>query len=135
MTYRVVRGDEHQWEERPYAAGDPPRRLTNITTAAALTQSRARIWRYPPRTRGRRHKELVQEEVFVVLEGTLTMLLGEPPERVDLPPQSVVSVAAGTGLQMRNESDSEVVVFVYGAPPVSGQAQYLDDIDLDDVEL
>jgi uncharacterized cupin superfamily protein len=72
----------------------------------------------------------VQEEVFVVLAGTLTMLLGDPPQRHDLPPESVVSVAAGTGLQMRNESDDEVVVFVYGAPPVTGRAQYLDDVEL-----
>lgn len=130
MSFQVLRGDEHEWEERPYAAGDPPRRVADITTAAALTESRARIWRYPPHTRGRRHKELVQEEVFVVLQGTLTMLLGEPPERHDLPPQSVVSVATNTGLQMRNESDEEVVVFVYGAPPVTGRAEYLDDVEL-----
>jgi hypothetical protein len=36
---------------------------------------------------------------------------------------------------MRNESDAEVVVFAYGAPPVTGQAQYLHDIDLDDFGL
>ena len=33
---------------------------------------------------------MAQEEVFVVLTGTLTVLLGDPPERVDLPPRSVV---------------------------------------------
>jgi mannose-6-phosphate isomerase-like protein (cupin superfamily) len=130
MSYRVLRGDEHDWEERPYAADAPPRHIADITTRAALAESRARIWRLPPHARGRRHRELAQEEVFVVLEGTLTMLLGEPPERHDLPPQSVVSVPAGTGLQMRNESESEVVVFVYGAPPVPGRAEYLDDVEL-----
>jgi len=102
-----------------------------VTAAGELSQSRARIWRYPPHTRGRRHAEGVQEEVFVVLQGTLTMLLGDdPPERHDLPPQSVVTVAPGTGIQMRNESDGEVVVFAYGAPPVTGQAEYLDDVEL-----
>jgi uncharacterized cupin superfamily protein len=129
-----MRGDEHEWEERPYE-GAPPRHIADVTTAGNLTQSRARVWRIPPGSRGRRHVELAQEEVFVVLQGTLTMLLGDPPERHDLPAQSVVSVATGTGIQMRNESDEEVVVFVYGAPPVTGQAQYLEDIDLDDVEL
>ncbi len=130
MSYRVLRGDEHDWEERPYAADAPPRRIADITTRAALAESRARIWRLPPHARGRRHRELAQEEVFVVLDGTLTMLLGEPPERHDLPPQSVVSVPAGTSLQMRNESEAEVVVFVYGAPPVPGRAEYLDDVEL-----
>jgi hypothetical protein len=41
----------------------------------------ARLWRYPPGTRGRRHADEAQEEVFVIVSGTLTMLLGEPPER------------------------------------------------------
>jgi len=129
MGFSVMHGDEHEWEERPYIEGAPPRRVSDITTAGALTQSRARLWRIPPHTRGRRHAEPVQEEVFVVLEGTLTMLLGDPPERHDLPPQSVVSVATGTGLQMRNESDEEVVVFAYGAPPVAGRADHLDDVE------
>jgi quercetin dioxygenase-like cupin family protein len=130
MSFRVMHADEHAWEERPYLEGAPPRLISDITTAGSLTQSRARVWRIPPGTRGRRHKELVQEEVFVVLEGTLTMLLGEPPERHDLSPRSVVSVAPGTALQMRNESDAEVVVFVYGAPPITGQGEYLDDVEL-----
>ena len=72
----------------------------------------------------------MQEEVFVVLDGTLTMHLGDPPERVDLRPQSVVAVEPGTAVQMRNESDAEVVVFVYGAPPVGGQGEYLEEVDL-----
>jgi hypothetical protein len=57
------------------------------------------------------------------------MLLGDPPERVDVPPQSVVTVETATALQMRNESAEEVVVFVYGAPPVTGQSEYLDDVE------
>ena len=125
-----MRGDEHDWEERPSADGAPPRRFADVTSAGSLTQSRAKLWRIPPGARGVRHLERGQEEVFVVLEGTLTMLLGEPPERHDLPPESVVSVATGTALQLRNESDAEVVVFAYGAPPVTGQAEYLDDVEL-----
>src|SRR5215510_15271127 len=131
MSFEVMRGGEHEWEERPSPVeGAPPRLVVDVTSVGALTRSRARLWRIPPHTRGRRHRELVQEEVFVVLQGTLTMLLGDPPERHDLPPESVVAVATGTGLQLRNESDEEVVVFAYGAPPVTGQAEYLEDIEL-----
>jgi hypothetical protein len=88
MGYHVVRAGEHVFEERPSPEGreDQPARLaSDLTTAASLGQSRARLWRYPPGTRGRRHADLAQEEVFVVVVGTLTMLLGEPPERVELP--------------------------------------------------
>jgi mannose-6-phosphate isomerase-like protein (cupin superfamily) len=129
VGYRIIRPDEAVWEERPNHEGKL-RRAADVTTAGELTQSRARIWRYPPHTRGRRHAEGAQEEVFVVLEGTLTMLLGDPPERFDLPPQSVVTVSPRTGLQMRNEGDREVVVFAYGAPPVTGQAEFLEDVEL-----
>jgi uncharacterized cupin superfamily protein len=130
VGYRVVRADELEWEERPTPWGGAPRHAADLTPQAGLAESRARMWRIPPRTRGRRHAEQAQEEVFVVLDGTLTLLLGEPPERFDLPPRSVASVEPGTGIQMRNETDAEVVVFAYGAPPVAAQAEYLDDVEL-----
>jgi mannose-6-phosphate isomerase-like protein (cupin superfamily) len=125
--YRVVRGDELEYEERPYREGEPPRLAADLTAAVGLRESRARLWRYPPRTRGRRHREHVQEEVFVVVRGTLTMLLGDPPERVELSQESVIAVEPGTALQLRNETDEEVVVFAYGAPPETGRAEILDD--------
>ena len=128
MAYRVIQPSDIPWEERPGAEGAPSRWTADITAAAALAESRARLWRIPGGVRGRRHLEGVQEEVFVVLSGTLTMLLEDPPERIDVPEGGIVSVAPGTGIQMRNETDSDVVVFAYGAPPVTGQAEYLDDI-------
>ena len=101
-----------------------------VTTTVQLQQSRARLWRYPPHSTGRRHQDHAQEEVFVVVSGTLTMLLGDAPERVDLGPGSVVAVEPLTPLQVRNESDDELVVFIYGAPPVHAGADMLDDVDL-----
>ena len=65
-----------------------------------------------------------------MLDGTLTMLLGEPPERVDLPPRSVVSVETDTPLQLFNAGDGEVVVFIYGAPPETDQSELLEDLTL-----
>ena len=131
MPYVIARHADLDWEERPSIGGGAAmRRTANLTAAAGLAESRARIWRLPPGARGRRHRERDQEEVFVVLEGTLTVLLGEPPERFDVPPRSVVSVEPGTAVQLRNESDAELIVLAYGAPPVAGQAEYLDDVEL-----
>lgn len=132
MGYHAVKAGEHSFEERPKPEGresDSARLAADVTTSAALQQSRARLWRYPPATRGRRHADLAQEEVFVVVSGTLTMHLGEPPERVELPPQSVVAVEPKTPLQLRNDTEDEVVVFVYGAPPVKGGADFLEDAE------
>jgi quercetin dioxygenase-like cupin family protein len=130
MGYHVVSGGEHDFEERnapPGREGDPARHAADVTTSTSLQHSRARIWRYPPGSRGRRHADKVQEEVFVVLAGTLTMHLGEPAERIELPPQSVVSVEPGTPLQLRNDGDEEVVVFIYGAPAEQGGADFFED--------
>ena len=63
-----------------------------------------------------------QEEMFVVLSGTLTMYLGEPPERVDVPTGGVVRVAGGTPLQTANHGADDLVVFASGYPPDDGAA-------------
>ena len=68
--------------------------------------------------------------MFVVISGVLTMLLGDPPERIDVGPQSVVAVEPMTPLQIWNEGDEELVLFIYGAPPEQAGADFFDDVDL-----
>jgi mannose-6-phosphate isomerase-like protein (cupin superfamily) len=129
MGYDVVHAADVAWEEREPMHGQAPRAQASITDAAKLEHSRARLWRYPARTRGRRHLDPDQEEVFVPLRGTLTMLLGDPWERVDVEPGGVVVVHQGTPMQARNETDGELVFFAYGAPTEHGNAQFLDDVE------
>jgi mannose-6-phosphate isomerase-like protein (cupin superfamily) len=128
MPYDVVQADELSWEEREPIDGAEPRSQAAVTDAVRLAQSRARMWRYPAHTRGRRHVELSQEEVFVALRGTLTLLLEDPPQRVDVEPGGVVAVHPGTPMQARNETGEEILFFAYGAPPVTGNAEFLDDV-------
>ena len=108
--------------------GQAPRHQASLTDAAQLVESRARMWRYPAHTRGRRHFDPDQEEVFVPIVGTLTMLLGEPPERVDVAPGGLVAVHPGTPMQSRNETGEEILFLAYGAPPIHGNAVFLDDV-------
>lgn len=105
---------------------DDPRRVARLSDA--LSRSRANVWRYPPGAKGKRHRDLGQEEVFVVLDGTLTIDLGDPPERTVVPRGGVVAVGEGTALQLRNEGDEELVLFIYGAPPVTGRAEFLPEV-------
>jgi mannose-6-phosphate isomerase-like protein (cupin superfamily) len=130
VGYAWASVEDLEYEERPPKPGEGTRRAADLTTAVDLKQSRARRWRYPPHSTGRRHQDHAQEEVFVVISGTLTMLLGDGAERVDLGPGGVVAVEPMTPLQMRNESDEELVVFVYGAPPLREGADFLDDVEL-----
>jgi mannose-6-phosphate isomerase-like protein (cupin superfamily) len=128
VGYHVADAARVEWGERdPTVEGHPKRTYAEITDAAELKNSRARVWRYPPGTRGRRHADKVQEEVFVVISGQMTMLLGEPFERIDVGPQSVVAVEPNTPLQVRNEVDEELVVYIYGVPAEQGGADFFDD--------
>ena len=61
-----------------------------------------------------------QEETFVVLAGSLTMHLGEPPERHVVTTGGIVHVTPGTPLQTVNEGAEDLVVYAYGAPPDNG---------------
>ena len=63
---------------------------------ADFARTRANVWRYEPGARGRRHRHALQEETFVVLAGTLSMYLGDPPERRDVPAGGLVHVEPAT---------------------------------------
>ena len=130
MGYHWAKPEDLEWTERPPKPGEAARLSGLVTEAVELKQSRARLWRYPAHATGKRHRDHAQEEVFVVISGTLTMLLGDEPERVDLGPGGIVAVEAMTALQPRNETDEDVVFFVYGSPPLVEGADMLDDVEL-----
>ena len=97
-----------------------------MTDAAGFAHTRANLWRYEPGAKGRRHRDLNQEETFVPISGTLTMFLGDPPERVDAGPGDVIHVESGTPLQVVNHGDEELLLYIYGAPPETGGAEFFD---------
>ncbi len=123
MGYTIFKQSELEWVPR---GDDDARTIAGLSDA--LSQSRANIWRYPPGARGKRHKDLAQEEVFVVLDGTLTVDLGEPPERHELARGSVLVLQSGTIVQLRNAGPDDLVLFIYGAPPVRGQGEFFPDV-------
>lgn len=112
MAYTVFDAADLDWQPRGDDSGRTIAGLSHV-----LTRSRANLWRYPPGARGRRHRDPIQEEVFVVLEGTLTVDLGDPPERHELERGSVLVVQPGTILQLRNAAREDLLLFIYGAPP------------------
>ena len=128
MPFDMVQANDLLWEKRETTDGTEPRQQAQLTDPAKLTESRARMWRYPAHTRGRRHIDPAQEEIFVPLRGTLTILLEDPPQRVDVEPGGMVAVHMGTPMQVRNETDEEILFFAYGAPPVHGKATFIDDV-------
>ncbi|HEY7693595.1 MAG TPA: cupin domain-containing protein [Gaiellaceae bacterium] len=121
----AVRPDELEWLTRPHEPGEPARHVAELSDRLGLVHARANVWRYEPGAKGRRHRHRSQEEAFVVLAGTLTMYLGEPPEPVEVPAGGVVRVAPGTPLQAANHGTEELVVYAHGYPPESENAELL----------
>ena len=122
MAFFIVRPDELAWLTRPHGPDEPARHVAELEELVGFGRTRANLWRYEPGARGRRHVHAGQEETFVVLAGTLTMYLGEPPERRDVPCGGLVHIEAGTPLQAANHGDSDLLVYAYGAPPDHGAA-------------
>jgi mannose-6-phosphate isomerase-like protein (cupin superfamily) len=125
VGYTVFRPETNEWQEREDGSGRTVARFSD-----AMTQARANLWRYPPGAKGRRHADHVQEETFVILAGTPSMFLGDPPERVDLSPGSVVVVQPRTPLQIRNDGVDEATLFIVGAPAEHGGIDTFPDVEV-----
>jgi quercetin dioxygenase-like cupin family protein len=126
VAFRTVRYDDLDWITRPHEPGEPARHVAELSDHAGFAHTRANVWRYEPGATGRRHRHAVQEETFVVLAGTLTMYLGQPPERIDVPVGGLVHVEPGTPLQTANHGEQDLLVYAYGTPPESERAELLE---------
>ena len=126
MGYTVFDASQLDWQ--PHRENDPRQR---VGLSEAMTNARANMYRYPPGAVGRRHADPIQEEVFVVLEGTLTAHMGKDGaiERHELPQGSVLVVQPGTPLQLSNRHDEELRLFIIGAPPERAEARFLERVE------
>jgi quercetin dioxygenase-like cupin family protein len=129
VGYTVLLPKEQTFQPPTWRPDEAERSIVELRLHAQLRHSQANLWRYQPGARGSRHREPLQEEVFCVLEGMLTMILGDPAERFELPPTSIVVVEPGTPVLLRNDSHADVLVFAYGAPIQAAdyKAELLDD--------
>ncbi len=123
VGFHVVTPEQLDWEEY---TNFPGRFRAALTDAAGMRHTRANLIRQVPGAIGPRHAELAQDETFVPLHGTLTMYIGDPPERHEIPVGAIAHVEAGTAQQMANETAEDVLVFVCGAPPERAGADLLD---------
>ena len=116
----IVAPEQLVWASRPHRPGEPARHVAELQGQLGFEHTRANVWRYEPGARGRRHVHAEQEETFVVLAGSLTMYLGEPPERHVVPVGGIVHVRPGTALQTVNDGSEDLLVYAYGGPPDEG---------------
>jgi quercetin dioxygenase-like cupin family protein len=128
MGFRVVEPGDFEWMTRPHEPGEPARHVAELSEGAGFAHTRANVWRYEPGAKGRRHRHPVQEETFVVLAGTLSMYVGDPPERHDVPVGGLIHIEPGTPLQTVNHGDDDLVLYAYGTPPESEHAEILESV-------
>jgi mannose-6-phosphate isomerase-like protein (cupin superfamily) len=128
VGFRVVRRRDWEWITRPHELGEPARHVAELSDLANFRHTRGNVWRYEPGAKGRRHRHRHQEETFVVLSGILSMYVDDPPERHDIPAGELIHVEPGTPLQAANHGDHDLVVYAYGYPPESEQAEILASI-------
>lgn len=126
MGFRVVQPADLAWITRPHEPGEPARHVAELSEPAGFAHTRANVWRYEPGAKGRRHRHPFQEETFVVLAGTLSMYVGDPPERQDVAVGGLIHVEPRTPLQTVNHGDVDLVLYAYGMPPESEHAELLE---------
>jgi quercetin dioxygenase-like cupin family protein len=128
MPYRTVRPGDAGWITRPHEPGEPARHVSELSEPAGFAHTRANVWRYEPGATGRRHRHRRQEETFLVLSGTLSMYVDDPPERVDVSAGGLIHIEPGTPLQAANHGDEDLIVYAYGAPPEDEHAEILEPV-------
>lgn len=108
--YRLVTPGDLTWR---------PSNLMRIPNADYLERTGsellgARLWRLPPRSANTLHRHVLAEEFYFVLEGTGRIRVGE--ETLTVPRHGGVLVGPSVLRQIFNDSESEVLWLIVGAP-------------------
>ncbi len=100
-------------------------RFQRLRAELGVTAFGLNLMRLRPGQRGRIHAHERQEEVYVVLEGLLTVLVGDgtsEPEEHALGPDEALRVAPALRRQLVNRAGEPVVVLALGgAQPLEGR--------------
>jgi uncharacterized cupin superfamily protein len=110
MAYRLLSAADAFWR--------PSNQMSVLNTdlgkqlgASALG---ARLWRLAPGQASTRHRHAVQEELYVLLEGSGRMRIGE--ELLDLSALDAVLVEPDSVRQLFNDTGADQLWLVVGAP-------------------
>jgi quercetin dioxygenase-like cupin family protein len=88
---------------------------TDLAKQLGSTTLGARLWRLAPGQASTRHRHAAQHELYVLLEGTGRIRVGE--ELLTLEPLSALVVDPDTVRQAFNDTAEDALWLVVGAPP------------------
>ena len=108
--YFLIKPDDLAWR---------PSNIMRIPNADFLERSGsqilgARLWRLPPRSANTLHKHVRAEEFYFVVEGVGRIRVGE--ETLTVPQHGGILVGPQVLRQVFNDTDSEVLWLIVGAP-------------------
>jgi uncharacterized cupin superfamily protein len=87
---------------------------TNLGEQLGSEKLGARLWRMPPHSANTWHRHPEQEELYLVLEGTGRIRVGETA--LTVPRHGAVLVRPSCLRQVFNDTDQEVLWLILGAP-------------------
>jgi len=109
-TFRVLSAEAAFW--RP--SNQMGVQNTDLATQLEIARLGARLWRLGPGQASTKHRHIEQDELYVVLEGTGRMRVGD--EVLTLAPLSAVAVDAPVVRQVFNDTAEDALWLVVGAP-------------------
>jgi mannose-6-phosphate isomerase-like protein (cupin superfamily) len=111
VAFKVLRSKDAFW--RP--SNQMQVQNTDLGVQLEADAIRARFWRLRPGEASTKHRHQTQEELYVVLEGTGRMRVGD--ELLTLEPHSSVIVSPEETRQIFNDTEAESLWLIAGAPP------------------
>ena len=124
MAYRVLPAADAHWR-RSNQMGVLNTDLARQLGAETLG---ARLWRLEPGQASTRHRHRQTTELYVLLEGTGRLRVGD--DLLTLSPLSAVLVDAETVRQPFNDTDADQLWLVIGAPPEPANTLAMSAADL-----
>jgi quercetin dioxygenase-like cupin family protein len=111
MAFRFLPAAEAFWRESNQM------KIWNTDLAKQLEASTlgARMWRLKPGQASTRHRHRQEEELYVLLEGTGRVRVGD--ELLELTPLDTLLIEPETVRQLFNDTDADQLWLVVGAPP------------------
>ena len=111
MAYRMLEAGEAFWRE----SNQMGVLNTDLAKQLAATTLGARLWRLRPGQASTRHRHRVTQELYLLLEGTGRLRVGD--DVLTLAPLSSVLVEPDTVRQPFNDTGADQLWLVVGAPP------------------
>ena len=112
VAYRLLRAGDAYWRR----SNQMSTLNTDLAKQLGASTMGARLWRLEPGQASTRHRHPVTEELYVLLEGTGRVRIGDE-EPLTLTPLDAFLVEPPTTRQLFNDTDADQLWLVVGAPP------------------